>query len=200
MNAVNQTNPVLRGNYGPIDQEVVLTDLKVIGEMPKDLNGIYVRNGPNRHFAAPGALPLVRRRRHAARRRSSKTARSPTAIAGCATDSLREEEAAGRALWQGVMEPPRRDRPDMPLKDTSNTDVMFHAGALVAMWYLAGGLTRSIPPRSTTLGQRGFRRHAEAPRLGPRQGRRAHRRVHLLRLRQDGAVHELWRGRPRRRA
>jgi len=56
------------------------------------------------------------------------------------TKSFLEEEAAGRALWEGVMEPPRRDRPDMPLKDTSNTDVVFHGGRFVTMGYLAGGL------------------------------------------------------------
>jgi carotenoid cleavage dioxygenase-like enzyme len=34
MNAVNPANPVLSGNYAPIDREVVLDDLKVIGEIP----------------------------------------------------------------------------------------------------------------------------------------------------------------------
>ncbi len=46
--------------------------------------------------------------------------------------------AAGRALWGGMLDPRRDDRPDMPLKDTANTDVMLDARRLVTMWYMSG--------------------------------------------------------------
>ena len=39
--------PYLTGNFGPVAEETTLTDLKVIGDLPKDLVGRYVRNGPN---------------------------------------------------------------------------------------------------------------------------------------------------------
>jgi carotenoid cleavage dioxygenase len=51
---------------------------------------------------------------------------------------LREEQAAGHSLWKGLKEPFRADRPDEPLKNTSNTDVKYHAGRLVTMWYRSG--------------------------------------------------------------
>ena len=41
------TNRYLEGNYGPVDEEVTAFDLPVIGELPADLAGRYLRNGPN---------------------------------------------------------------------------------------------------------------------------------------------------------
>ena len=40
-------NPYLAGPYAPTHDEVTLRDLEVVGEIPDDLNGVYVRNGPN---------------------------------------------------------------------------------------------------------------------------------------------------------
>jgi carotenoid cleavage dioxygenase len=57
------------------------------------------------------------------------------------TQGLQEETQAGDALWQGIKDPPRKDRPDMPLKNTANTDVKYFAGHLLAMWYLGGEVT-----------------------------------------------------------
>ncbi len=40
-------NIYLAGNYGPVSEEVTSFDLPVVGELPADLNGRYLRNGPN---------------------------------------------------------------------------------------------------------------------------------------------------------
>jgi len=40
-------NPYLIGNYAPVAEEVTAFDLSVIGELPTELNGRYLRNGPN---------------------------------------------------------------------------------------------------------------------------------------------------------
>jgi xanthine dehydrogenase large subunit len=61
------------------------------------------------------------------------------------TAGLTEATAAGQALWQGIKDPPRKDRPDMPLKNTANTDVKYFAGHLLAMWYLGGEVYRVRP-------------------------------------------------------
>jgi carotenoid cleavage dioxygenase-like enzyme len=37
----------LDGNYGPVAEEVTAFDLEVIGELPVELEGRYLRNGPN---------------------------------------------------------------------------------------------------------------------------------------------------------
>jgi carotenoid cleavage dioxygenase len=49
------TNRYLRGNYGPITEEITAFDLPVIGELPTELAGRYLRNGPNP--ATPPANP-----------------------------------------------------------------------------------------------------------------------------------------------
>lgn len=41
------SNPYLAGNFSPIPDEVTAFDLEIIGEIPADLNGRYLRNGPN---------------------------------------------------------------------------------------------------------------------------------------------------------
>ena len=59
--------PALSGNNAPDPRRTALDNLPVIGELPADLNGLYVRNGPNPYFPTRLALPRLRRRRHAAR-------------------------------------------------------------------------------------------------------------------------------------
>ena len=41
------SNPYLEGNFGPVTDEVTLTDLRVTGTIPEQLTGRYLRNGPN---------------------------------------------------------------------------------------------------------------------------------------------------------
>ena len=40
-------NPILKGNFGPVDKELTLTELEVIGTIPPQLEGTLLRNGPN---------------------------------------------------------------------------------------------------------------------------------------------------------
>lgn len=51
VNAVNggltMSNAYLEGNFGPVAEEVTITDLEVSGTLPAALNGRYLRNGPN---------------------------------------------------------------------------------------------------------------------------------------------------------
>ena len=42
-----QSSRYLDGNYGPVADEVTAFDLQVIGELPTELEGRYLRNGPN---------------------------------------------------------------------------------------------------------------------------------------------------------
>lgn len=45
--ATQDTAMYLSGNYRPVAEEVTAFDLPVVGELPAELNGRYVRNGPN---------------------------------------------------------------------------------------------------------------------------------------------------------
>lgn len=42
--------PFLSDNYGPVSDETFQDALEVEGSMPAELNGIYLRNGPNPAF------------------------------------------------------------------------------------------------------------------------------------------------------
>lgn len=43
----NPYNQYLNGNYAPVIEETTATSLNVTGVIPKELNGLFVRNGPN---------------------------------------------------------------------------------------------------------------------------------------------------------
>lgn len=47
-------NPNLQGGFAPVDREIVADRSEVIGEIPTDLNGLYVRNGPVPQHVRPG--------------------------------------------------------------------------------------------------------------------------------------------------
>ena len=40
-------NPYLEGNFRPVKEVLTATKLDVIGSVPRDLFGTYLRNGPN---------------------------------------------------------------------------------------------------------------------------------------------------------
>ena len=42
-------------NLAPIPMECDAAFLKIVGELPRELNGTLYRNGPNPQFDAPGA-------------------------------------------------------------------------------------------------------------------------------------------------
>jgi carotenoid cleavage dioxygenase len=147
--------PALDGNNGPIHQEDVFTNLQVIGTVPTDLNGLYVRNGPNafytpdwRYHAYDGDGML-----HAVRFENGQVTYKNRWVQ---TAALQEEQAAGHALWKGLKEPWREDRPDEPQKNTANTDVKYHAGRLISMWYRSGMPYAVDPDTLETLGKADF--------------------------------------------
>ena len=43
-------DPYLQGNNAPVHEEIDVANLPVDGELPPDLEGIYMRNGPNPAF------------------------------------------------------------------------------------------------------------------------------------------------------
>ncbi len=144
--------PVLSGGFAPVSQEMTVDLTDIEGEIPKDLTGMYVRNGPNRKFEASGRYHWFDGdgMLHAVRFDGGRAQYQNRWIA---TDGLTEEISAGGALWQGIKDPPRKDRPDAPIKDTSNTDIKYYAGSLVSMWYRGGAVYQSNPHDLSTIGK-----------------------------------------------
>ena len=149
-------NPYLLDGYAPVDTEITAEDLEVIGEIPDDLNGLYVRNGPNpQHaptdgryhwFDGDGMLHGIHFREGTATYRNRWVR----------TIGFGREQEVGHPLYAGMMEDtsqnPNGGHYFRNLKDTSNTDVVFHNGNLLTMWYLAGEAYKIDPHTLETLG------------------------------------------------
>src|SRR5919202_3891469 len=136
-------NPFLQGNFAPVCEEVTADDLSVVGELPPELDGMFVRNGPNPQFPpvrnyhvfeGDGMLHGVRIRggRASYRNRYVRTA------------GWKAERAAGKALYGSFLDPLnvtallrvlRNLLKGAPLiKNTANTALVCHDGRLLALW------------------------------------------------------------------
>jgi carotenoid cleavage dioxygenase-like enzyme len=152
---IEATDPYLAGSYAPVVDEGSHRLELIEGEIPRDLHGLMVRNGPNPKFAAEGRhhwfdgdgmLHAVWFADGEARYRNRYVR----------TSGLAQEEQAGHALWGGIMEPIRNNPKGIPYKDTANTDVLFHQGKLYALWYLCGAPYVVDPKTLDTLGPSDF--------------------------------------------
>src|SRR5262245_54681979 len=119
--------PYLVGPYAPIGNELDTPLTEVVGQIPRDLSGLYVRNGPDPRFApvgrhhwfdGDGMLHAVWAHEGRMRYRNRWVR----------TVGLVRDEEVGRVLWSGIMELTAHNPPDAPYKDTANTDVLFHDG------------------------------------------------------------------------
>ncbi len=118
---MDKTPFYLQGNFGPVDDEVEAFDLKVEGEIPEYLEGMFLRNGPNPTRGDPGHWFFGDGMIHATR------------LEG------------GRASWyrnRYVDTASRRGAPAMQLTEdlkfdhtvgVSNTHVVSHAGKILAL-------------------------------------------------------------------
>ncbi|MCC5988368.1 MAG: carotenoid oxygenase family protein [Pararhodobacter sp.] len=143
----------MQGPFAPIHREIEAHDLEVIGELPDDLNGMYVRNGPSpahgphgkyHWFDGDGML-------HAVHIQGGKASYRNRYVL---TEGLRAEREAGRALWPGLKDRmPEGALPDDAMKNVANTDVVFHNGRLYATWYRGGAAYVMDPFTLATLGK-----------------------------------------------
>lgn len=152
-------NPYTLGVFAPVHDELTLDELTVIGEIPKDLNGVYLRNGPNRQFEAPGRYHMFDGDGmiHAAHFENGKVRYRNRYVR---TKAFHDESEAGRALWTGLMENPEGNPwgngHGLGIKDSANTDVIYHRGEVLATWYLCGTPYSVDPLSLETLGAQDF--------------------------------------------
>ena len=154
-------NPYTVGVFAPVDRELTLEhdELTVIGTIPADLNGVYLRNGPNRQFAAEGRFHMFDGDGmiHAAHFENGTVRYRNRYVR---TAAFQAESEAGRALWTGLMENPRNNPfgngHGLGIKDAANTDVIFHRGQVLATWYLCGTPMGVDPLSLETIGAQDF--------------------------------------------
>jgi carotenoid cleavage dioxygenase len=150
-------NPYLQGPFASNAREYTAdTDsLKVIGEIPKDLHGMFVRNHHNQvhepmgtyhPFDGDGMLHAVRFENGRAEYRNRFVR----------TTGFLAEQAAGRSLWPGMLRPDlacRRGWGAMgAMKDNAGTDIKCHAGKLLASMSQGSEPWRLDPYTLETLG------------------------------------------------
>lgn len=149
-------HPYRTGAWRPQVTEWDAWDLDVVGEIPGDLHGVYIRNTENPLFEAKrayhpfdgdGMLHSITFTEGTARY-SNRFVRTP---------GLAAEQEAGRSLWAGIAEAPKLA--ELPgcgargfMKDAASTDVVIHNGVALASFYQCGELYRLDP---VTLDDRG---------------------------------------------
>ena len=169
-------HPYRTGPWQPNMREYDALQPEVEGELPADLNGIYIRNTENpvhealgryHPFDGDGMLHSMTfdRGRCEYRNRFIRT------------EGLAAENEAGRALWAGLREKPQASERDgwgarTRLKDASSTDVVVHGGVAATSFYQCGDIYEHDPRTLEALGK--------APWLGditPGWGVSAHTKV-----------------------
>ncbi|MCV6626550.1 MAG: carotenoid oxygenase family protein [Cellvibrionaceae bacterium] len=128
--------PMLTGVFAPIADELVLEALPVEGEIPKDLSGVYLRNGPNQQFEPKGAHHYFDGEGmiHSGQFKNGKFIYRNKYVR---TEGWKNNDEAGEELYWGVMNS-NKDSRERPMNNAANTDVIGHAGKAVASWYLSG--------------------------------------------------------------
>ncbi len=148
-------HPYLHGLFAPTNREYVAEDLEVEGELPADLNGAYVLNGPSQRY-------LPRNKYHyydgdamlrAIYFRGGKASFRQRWIH---TEAFVVEDMAEKSIWPGIAGPYDTRLPGSPIKDTSNTDLVFYGGRLLSLWYMAGNPYAIDPLTLETTGKETF--------------------------------------------
>ena len=130
-------HPYLSGPYAPVATEGLLENLAVIGEIPRDLQGMYLRNSSNPRFPptgryhwfdGDGMLQCL----------AVEDGKASFRNRWVRTKAFNAETEAGKSLWRGVTERPDFTNPRGAFKDSANTDIVYHAGKLLALWWLGG--------------------------------------------------------------
>ncbi len=173
-------SPFLMDNYGPIHKEIAANNLKVIGKLPPDMDGMFVRNGPNPQF--PPILNyhwfegdgMV----HGVRIRDGKASYLNRWVR---TEAWKDENKAGKALYSSILDPPDLDSfakqmlaGRLPFPNKANTALVWHHGKLLALW--EGGAPHEIKmPGLETIGPYTFGgklKHAFTahPKIDPKTG------------------------------
>lgn len=151
------TSPFLQGNYGPVREEVAADRLEVVGRLPAALDGLFVRNGPNPQFPPRGAYHWFDGdgMLHGVRVQGGQASYRNRYVR---TDGWREERAAGKALYNGLLGLPDLKKAALSqdgYKNSANTALVWYDGRLLALW--EGGAPHAVrAPALETAGRYTF--------------------------------------------
>ena len=155
-------HPYRTGPWRPQTTEWDADDLQAVeGEIPHDLDGVYLRNTENplhpalkfyHPFDGDGMVHVVGFREGKAFYRNRFVQ----------TDGFTAENDEGGPLWPGLAEPIQLAKRDYGwgartlMKDASSTDVIVHRGRALTSHYQCGDMYRIDPFTGDTLGKEDF--------------------------------------------
>lgn len=169
-------HPYRSGPWQPNRREFDCLKPEIEGEIPSDLNGIYIRNTENpmmpalgryHPFDGDGML-------HSLVFENGQCEYRNRLIQ---TDGIQAELAAGEPLWAGLRERPSLSKRDgwgarTRLKDSSSTDVVVHGGVAATSFYQCGDIYEHDPRTLEPLGKANWLAH-----ITPDWGVSAHTKV-----------------------
>ena len=130
----NPTNPAFLGNAAPVEKENNVVCTEVIGKVPEELAGSFVRIGSNpvfvdnpetyHPFDGDGMIHEVH----------FKDGTATYINAFVNTKGLQLEREKGDYIWTGLASPPDFSNEHGMLKNVANTAMVFHAGKFLALW------------------------------------------------------------------
>jgi carotenoid cleavage dioxygenase-like enzyme len=130
-------HPYLHGAFAPTAREYACEALEVVeGEIPHDLFGAYVLNGPSQRFK-PATKYHYYDGDAMLRAIFFRDGKASFRQRWVRNEAFIAEELAGKNIWPGVVGPYDYALPT-PIKDVSNTDVIFYAGKLLSLWHMSG--------------------------------------------------------------
>ena len=159
--------------FAPVPDELAVNDLEVEGELPEALEGVFLRNGPNPHFTPPGRYHwfdgdgMI----HGVYFGGGKASYRNRYVHTKGHDL---EAKAGEPIWGGILDPVRPN-PHGLIKNTSNTDLTFHAGRLLSLWWLCDDPYEVSLDDLSTIGPCSFEGTRQSgvsahPKVDPRTG------------------------------
>lgn len=154
---VDDDHPYRSGAWKPNLREWDAFDLEVEGEIPADLDGIYLRNTENplhpsigtyHPFDGDGMLHQI----------SFSGGKASYRNRFVRTDGLRMEQEAGESLWTGFYDLAQNSKLDGwgargRMKDSSSTDVIVHHGVALSTFYQCGDVYQLDPHTLADLGK-----------------------------------------------
>lgn len=132
-------NAHLTGVFAPQREEVDVANLRVHGEIPDDLHGSYLRNGPNPRFDPIGSFVYPLDGDGMVHRVTLAGGRASYSNRFVRTPMVRLEELRGEALWSGLTDgytPPADvvgDELAGTTRELPDINIVAHAGRLMAM-------------------------------------------------------------------
>ena len=150
-------SPMLRGNFGPIEDELDVAELEVTGAIPPEISGLYLRNGPNPMFEPLGQYHWFDGdgMLHGINIENGKASYRNRWIR---SRGLEAEESAGRAIFGGMNTLNLTDSSLAAeaggMKNTANTNVIRHAGKILCL--MEGAAPTVVTPDLETVGEENF--------------------------------------------